>query len=119
MAKTPRPADPAPNPVAALRADAPRPGGALWENVKSFGTALLLFLVLRAFLVEAFRIPSGSMVPTLLVGDWLFVNKLRYGPHIPFTSVNLPGYAEPARGDVVVFESPPQLDQPRIPPPRS
>ena len=67
---------------------------------------------MRAFLVEAFRIPSGSMIPTLLVGDWLFVNKLRYGPHVPFTdSTSLPGYAEPQRGDVVVFESPYQQDE--------
>jgi signal peptidase I len=52
------------------------------------------------------------MIPSLLVGDWLFVNKLRYGPHIPFTDNRLPGYAEPRRGDVVVFVSPPQVDQP-------
>jgi signal peptidase I len=46
------------------------------------------------------------MEPTLLVGDWLFVNKLRFGPHIPFTSHSLPGYARPKRGDVAVFVSP-------------
>jgi signal peptidase I len=62
----------------------------------------------RQLLAEAFRIPSGSMEPTLLVGDWLFVNKLRFGPHIPFTSHSLPGYANPKRGDVTVFVSPPQ-----------
>ena len=62
----------------------------------------------RQLLAEAFRIPSGSMEPTLLVGDWLFVNKLRLGPHIPFTSRSLPGYATPRRGDVTVFVSPPQ-----------
>jgi len=45
----------------------------LWENFKSIVGALAIFLVLRAFLVEAYRIPSGSMIPTLLVGDWLFV----------------------------------------------
>jgi signal peptidase I len=48
------------------------------------------------------------MEPTLLVGDWLFVNKLRLGPHIPFTNHSLPGYASPRRGEVVVFISPPQ-----------
>jgi signal peptidase I len=48
------------------------------------------------------------MEPALLVGDWLFVNKLRFGPHIPFTSRLLPGYARPKRGDVTVFVSPPQ-----------
>ncbi len=82
------------------------------EFIKSVGSVLIVFFCLRIFLVEAYRIPSGSMEPTLLIGDWLFVNKLRFGPHIPFTKINLPGYAEPERGDVVVFESPPQIDQP-------
>ena len=72
--------------------------------------------VTRVALAEAYRIPSGSMEPTLLVGDWLFVNKLRYGPHIPLMGVNLPGYAEPRRGDVVVFVSPPQDPSIRIAP---
>jgi signal peptidase I len=69
---------------------------------------LAIFLGTRQLLAEAYRIPSGSMEPTLLVGDWLFVNKLRFGPHIPFTSHSLPGYASPRRGDVTVFISPPQ-----------
>lgn len=70
--------------------------------------ALAIFLGTRQLLAEAYRIPSGSMEPTLLVGDWLFVNKLRLGPHVPFTNYSLPGYANPERGDVVVFVSPPQ-----------
>ena len=77
---------------------------------------LLIFFGARELLAEAFRIPSGSMEPTLLVGDWLFVNKLRYGPHIPFTNHSLPGYASPRRGDVVVFVSPPQDPAIRISP---
>ncbi len=89
----------------------------VWENLKSIVGAVLIFLFVRAFLVEAYRIPSSSMVPTLLVGDWLFVNKLVYGPHIPLTKLHLPGYADPARGDVVVFISPPQVDQPDDPTP--
>jgi signal peptidase I len=92
-------------------------GQRIWENVKSIGGALLIFLFIRTFFVEAFRIPSGSMIPALLVGDWLFVNKLVYGPHIPFSSINLPGYSDPKRGDVVVFQSPPQIDQPEDPTP--
>ena len=83
-----------------------------WENVKSLLGALIVFLVLRAFFIEAYRIPSGSMIPSLLVGDWLFVNKLIYGPHVPFTEKHLPGYAEPKRGEVVVFVSPYQQDHP-------
>lgn len=70
----------------------------------------------RQLLAEAYRIPSGSMEPTLLVGDWLFVNKLRFGPHIPFTDRSLPGYASPRRGDVAVFISPPQDPSIRISP---
>jgi len=83
----------------------------VWENFKSLAGAILIYLVIRTFLMEAFRIPSGSMIPSLLVGDWLFVNKLVYGPHLPFTRVNLPGYDDPTRGDVVVFISPYQPDE--------
>ena len=83
----------------------------LWENFKSILGALAIFLVLRAFLVEAYRIPSGSMIPTLLVGDWLFVNKAIYGAHVPFSRASLPAYREPKRGDVVVFVSPYQGDE--------
>jgi signal peptidase I len=83
----------------------------VWENFKSIVGALAIFLVLRAFLVEAYRIPSGSMIPTLLVGDWLFVNKAIYGAHVPFSRASLPAYREPRRGDVVVFVSPYQADE--------
>jgi signal peptidase I len=78
--------------------------------------AIAIFLGTRTLLAEAYRIPSGSMEPTLQVGDWLFVNKLRFGPHIPFTHAALPGYAEPKRNDVVVFVSPPQDPAIRISP---
>jgi signal peptidase I len=78
--------------------------------------AVAIFLGARTLLAEAYRIPSGSMEPTLQVGDWLFVNKLRLGPHIPFTKSSLPGYAEPRRNDVVVFVSPPQVPAIRISP---
>jgi signal peptidase I len=83
----------------------------LWENLKSILGALAIFLVLRAFLVEAYRIPSGSMIPALLVGDWLFVNKAIYGAHVPFSRASLPAFREPKRGDVVVFVSPYQADE--------
>ena len=87
-------------------------GGALWRNVRSIALPLALFLLIRTFLLEAYRIPSGSMIPAMLVGDWLFVNKAVFGPHVPFTDRRIPGYAEPKRGDIVVFKSPPQRDQP-------
>ncbi len=88
----------------------PRPSLAVRTRTFIAGVLPVLAIVLgtRQLLAEAFRIPSGSMEPTLLVGDWLFVNKLRFGPHIPFSSHSLPGYASPRRGDVTVFISPPQ-----------
>jgi signal peptidase I len=85
--------------------------GAAWETFKSIIGAIAIYLVIRTLFIEAYRIPSGSMIPTLLVGDWLFVNKLVYGPTIPFTNTHLPGYAQPKRNDVVVFVSPYQADE--------
>ncbi|HUG41729.1 MAG TPA: signal peptidase I [Longimicrobiales bacterium] len=80
--------------------------------IKSIGAAVLLFLVLRAFLVQTFVITSSSMEETLLVGDFLILSKAAYGPLIPFTDARLPGYTDPRRGDVVVFRPPhdPGLD---------
>lgn len=99
------------NVVAQARGKPKNPfGKRLWENVKSLAGAVLIYLVIKTVFMEAFRIPSGSMIPSLLVGDWLFVNKLAYGPHVPFTRAHLPGYDDPARGDVVVFVSPYQPD---------
>ena len=86
------------------------PRHVIWENVKGFAIVIAVFLAFRAFIAEAYRIPSGSMIPTLLVGDWLFVNKMTYGAHIPFTDSRLPGYRTPTKGDVVVFVSPYQAD---------
>jgi signal peptidase I len=92
-------------------------GKVVWDNVKSLLGIIAIFLFVRTFLIEAYRIPSPSMVPTMLVGDWLFVNKLVYGPHVPFTDMNLPGYSDPKRGDLAVFRSPTQTDQPWDPNP--
>jgi signal peptidase I len=78
----------------------------LWEWAKVFPAAVLLFLLLRSFLIEAYKIPSGSMEHTLLVGDFLLVNKLVYGAEIPFTGKRLPALRAPQRGDVIVFEWP-------------
>src|SRR5215470_12275788 len=78
----------------------------LWEWAKIFVVSVLLFFVLHTFFVEAFKIPSGSMERTLLVGDFLLVNKLAYGAEVPFTHRRLPKLREPHHGDVIVFEWP-------------
>jgi signal peptidase I len=85
---------------------AKKPKSTMMEYVEAIVWALVLTLFLRAFVIQAFRIPSESMVPTLLVGDFLFVNKFEYGPKIPFTHIRLPGYRKPHRGDVIVFQWP-------------
>jgi len=68
--------------------------------------AILLALVIRTLVVQAFTIPSGSMMNTLLVGDYILVNKFLYGPEIPFTESRLPGLRSPERGDIIVFKYP-------------
>jgi signal peptidase I len=78
--------------------------GAIVDQVVTLAIAIAIALAIRQFLVEPFRIPSGSMFPTLLIGDHLFVNKVAYGSRIPFTDWRLPSYRKPQRGDVVVFE---------------
>lgn len=77
----------------------------LWDWAKSIAVALVVWFFLRTFLVEAFRIPSGSMENTLLVGDFLFVNKLLYGAEVPLLGRRLPAIREPRRGDILVFDS--------------
>lgn len=77
----------------------------LWDWTKSIVVALVVWFFLRTFLVEAFRIPSGSMENTLLVGDFLFVNKLLYGAEVPLIHTRLPAIREPRRGDILVFDS--------------
>ena len=74
--------------------------------MRTLGMAFVLFLIIRTFFLEAFQIPSGSMERTLLIGDFLFVNKAVYGAVIPGTHTRLPGFATPRRGDVVVFPYP-------------
>src|SRR5438045_9361468 len=74
--------------------------------MRSLGMAVVLFLIIRTFLLEAFQIPSGSMERTLLAGDFLFVNKAVYGAELPGTNARLPGFNTPRRGDVIVFAFP-------------
>jgi signal peptidase I len=68
--------------------------------------ALLIALFIRTFIVQAFKIPSGSMEPTLLVGDYLLVNKFIYGIRIPFTDIKFFQFEKPERGDIIVFPFP-------------
>jgi signal peptidase I len=81
------------------------------EWIKSILVAFVLFLFIRTFLVEAYRIPTGSMERTLLAGDFLLVDKTAFGAHIPLTRARLPARVEPQRGDIVVFVPPHLPDQ--------
>src|SRR3989338_124239 len=77
--------------------------GVIREYIEALVTAVLLAFVIRSFVVEPFKIPSKSMVPTLLVGDHIFVNKFAYGLRIPWTKKWFVQFADPHRGDVIVF----------------
>lgn len=84
----------------------------LIEYAKSFFPVILIVFMLRSFLVEPFRIPSGSMIPTLKVGDFILVNKYTWGIRLPVANVKILGINQPQRGDVMVFRYPvdPSLD---------
>ena len=79
------------------------------EYAKSFFPVLLIVLILRSFLVEPFQIPTGSMIPTLEVGDFILVNKYAYGVRLPVIGTKIVNVADPERGDVMVF-IPPHVD---------
>lgn len=76
------------------------------EYAKSFFPVIFIVLLLRGFLVEPFRIPSGSMMPTLLIGDFILVNKFTYGLRLPVLHTKIIEKGEPQRGDIVVFRFP-------------
>ena len=78
------------------------------EYSKSFFPVILLVFVIRSFLVEPFKIPSGSMMPTLLAGDYILVNKFTYGLRVPILNSTFVEVGEPKRGDVLVFHYPPE-----------
>ena len=78
----------------------------LRENIEAILVAILLALFIRAFVVQAFKIPSGSMKPTLLIGDHILVNKFIYGIKLPYWGKTLIPVKKPDRGDVVVFKFP-------------
>ncbi len=81
------------------------------ENIEAILIALVIAIVIRTFAIQAFKIPSGSMLETLQIGDHILVNKIVYGTPIdvPFTNINLfwmPGFKKPQRGDILVFKYP-------------
>ena len=78
----------------------------LVEYARSFFPIVLIVLLLRSFIAEPFRIPSGSMMPTLLVGDFILVNKFTYGIRLPVINKKIIELSEPNRGDIVVFRYP-------------
>lgn len=80
--------------------------GSVREFVESIAVAVAIAAFLRAFVLEAFKIPSESMIPTLLVGDHIFVNKFVYGLRVPFSNAWFVQWGEPERGDVIVFRFP-------------
>jgi signal peptidase I len=102
-------ANPEARPAAAVAArPVSRQKSQIREYAEALGVALLLALVIRTFVVQAFKIPSGSMLPTLQIGDHILVNKFIYGPRfeIPLTQISLgqlPGLRKPRPGDVIVF----------------
>jgi signal peptidase I len=87
----------------------PKPRG---DTFRAFAIAVMVALGVRTFVLEPFKIPSGSMIPTLLVGDYILVNKFAYGVRLPFTGQEIIPIGTPSRGDVVVFRFPddPKLD---------
>lgn len=94
------------------RADKQKKEPVIVEYARAFFPVLLIVLLLRSFVVEPFRIPSGSMIPTLHVGDFILVNKFKYGLRLPVLDTKVLSVDEPKRGDVMVFRYPlnPKID---------
>ncbi len=92
--------------IAADRAAAGERKGRAREYIEAFLVALLIALVVRTLVIQAFKIPSGSMENTLLVGDHIFVNKFIYGYHVPYTKGRVLSFRQPKEGDIIVFEFP-------------
>lgn len=87
------------------------PKGKLRENIEALVIAVILALFIRAFVVQAFKIPTGSMLNTLLVGDYILVNKFVYGVKVPFTQKTIIPVKDPKRGEIIVFKYPKDPDK--------
>jgi signal peptidase I len=83
----------------------------LRENVEAIIIAIILALFIRTFIVQAFKIPSGSMIPTLQIGDHILVNKFIFGVKIPFVNKTIIPYKNPKTGDIIVFQYPVEPDK--------
>jgi signal peptidase I len=84
----------------------------MWDSFKTIAIAVFIALIFRYSVASPYKIPTGSMIPTLKIGDFIFVSKLSYGLKLPFTNINLVDFDKPKRGDIVVFIYPedPSLD---------
>jgi signal peptidase I len=83
----------------------------LRENIEAIIIAIILALFIRTFIIQAFKIPSGSMIPTLQIGDHILVNKFIYGVKIPFLNKTIIPYKNPKMGDIIVFQYPVEPDK--------
>lgn len=94
------------------QADQPAQGSGIRDNIQAVCIALAIAFFIRAFVVQPFKIPSGSMLPTLQIGDYILVNKFIYGVRPPFTNKRLFPLAQPQPGDIIVFKYPvdPKVD---------
>ena len=75
-----------------------------WHQTAPIALAVAIALLVRALVIESFYVPSGSMLPTFLIGDHVFVSKFTYGARVPFTKIRAPALRAPRRGEIVIFE---------------
>ena len=82
-----------------------------WEYSEILIVAIVLALIIRAFLVQAYKIPSGSMLETLQIGDYLLVTRFNYDIKVPFSDISIINTGDPERGDIIVFRYPEDTSQ--------
>ena len=85
----------------------------LRENIEAIAFALVIALFIKTFIIDVYKIPTGSMIPTIEIGDFIVASKFMYGPKIPFTKKRLPQIRSPKRGDIIIFLAP-YYDPPNI-----
>ncbi|OQX25567.1 MAG: signal peptidase I [Desulfobacteraceae bacterium IS3] len=100
-----------PNSSSEAQKDVPPKKSGLRENTEAILVAIVLALFIRTFIIQAFKIPSGSMLETLQIGDHILVNKFIYGVKLPFSNKTIIPFKSPQRGDIIVFEFPEDVDK--------